>query len=365
MDETTFFDALATYHSMKLTGVAENTRKGAELHLNMFRRWVATNIQPNPYVSELSGRVMSDYFNTLRPPRLAPSTFNVYRQSLLGFWKFCYAEDWVRRDPMTHVARLKVPQKNRIHLSPYEVRKMLDETKIPRDRALLAIGVLTGLRGGDVIKHRVGDINLGDRTFSVTNQKTGKADILPVDDDLRAELMRWFEAYAEAMGLDGPEAIPNGWWLIPPQHPVGGGFRLAPTSEKPMTHAERVVHDGLALIGMDRKGEGTHTLRRTAGRIFYHSAMAQGVDDPMRIPQSMYGHSNRTITENYLGITHDKRVRDNLISNISLLDTAAGELAKSTEFTGGWEVRDDAIWEGTKVIRPDATWEGFPKSATG
>jgi integrase len=201
----------------------------------------------------------------------------------------------------------------------------------PRDRVGLALGMNTALRAGDIMALKVGDVNLSNNTLHAFIQKTKRYDDLPISVELRAELLRWFEAYAREMGLkDWMTELPNQWTLVPAAHfqafnvhqPAGGGRNVYKTSGT-YSNPETIVHRALERLGHPTRGEGFHTLRRSTARRFFDLAIEEGVRDPIRMPQALLGHARRETTEIYLGITVEKEMRDELLRGKSFLRQVA------------------------------------------
>jgi integrase len=91
--------------------------------------------------------------------------------------------------------------------------------------------------------------------------------------------------------------------------------------DSPVSRPSRRVQAALEAIGMETrntdgtsKREGSHTLRRSGARaLFDQLTLDGGYDHPLRIVQSMLHHASITQTEVYIGVTADKRTRDEII----------------------------------------------------
>jgi integrase len=268
----------------------------------------------------------------------------------MQFWKFCLGENWVERNPMRHVDPAPVVRRPRLQLSAQELLAMLDAAE-PRDRVALALGMNTGLRAGDIMALKVGDVNLSNNMLTAFIQKTSKYDDIPISSELRDELIRWFSHYGEAMGLaDWQRDLPNEWTLVPPMHyqannvwkpEMGGQVVYRPAAR--YTHPETIVQRALAKLDYPTKGEGFHTLRRSTARRFYELALAENISDPIRMAQALLGHQRRNTTEIYLGLTVEKEMRDDLLRGKSFLRRVADdEIANresGTPKTEGGQIR--------------------------
>ena len=328
----TLNDALEMYEEARGGGYSASTWEAHTRQLEKFRAWVSRNdnLGGDCLLSEIDERLMNRYFNRLRPPALAPSSFNNYRQYLKLFFDFARAEAWVERNPMRHVDPVPVPKRKRLQLSAQELLQGL-ETASPRDRIALAIGMNTALRSGDIMSLKVGDVNLTNDTLHAYIRKTKTYDDIPITTELRAELIRWFAHYAQVMGVEPwEENLPNRWTLVPPAHwqavnvwKAADGGHLVYKPDMTNTKPQEIVHRMLERLGHPTYQEGFHTLRRSTARRFYELAMAEGVKDPMRMPQALLGHKRRDTTEHYLGMTVEKQMRDDLLRGKSFLRVVA------------------------------------------
>lgn len=329
----TLNDGLRDYYEVKAGKYEPRTWKSRVSRIEHWRTWVTRETQPNVYIDDIAGpgdRYMERYFNKLRPPEYAPSSFNNYRQYLMNWWKYAMGRGWVLGNPMMHVDPVKVPKKLNLLLSAGELLSMLEEAS-PRDRIGLAIGMNTGLRANDITLLQIGSVNLGNNTLTAWIEKTDEERTFPITAELRVELLRWFQSYADVQGVSDVRLLPNDWYLVPPAHffganPGRAGNREGTIKFKPykrLTNPERIVQFGLTRLGHATKGEGFHTLRRSTSRVLFEVAAADGIGDPIRIPQSLLGHKNRATTEHYIGVTHEARVRDDMLRGKSFLSRAA------------------------------------------
>lgn len=320
MASITLNDALGDYYMKRLTRLADNTQRHHEGELERMRTWVTKQTQPDVYLTDVDDTIMSRYFNTIRPPRVAESTFNNYRQYDIAFFKYCTGEGLIRRNPMRHVDPLTVPRRVRLQLSSEELYGLLD-TASPRDRVALAIGMNTALRAQDMAALTIGSVNFTNNSLAAYIHKTKTEEILQLTSDLRTELLDWMHVYAQTLGITF-DALPNNYILVPPmrgQRVKGDEYKARIEPLKRFSHPERIVQAALEAQGHETKGEGFHTLRRSLGRIMFEISAAKGDATAIRTAQALLGHKNQATTEIYLGITVDKRRRDEIMSGQSLL----------------------------------------------
>ena len=165
-----------------------------------------------------------------------------------------------------------------------------------RDWALFVLGVNTGLRVGDLLALRTGEVLAGRgrrvqiaRKLELRERKTGKARIIPLNDRVRAALGEYLRGR--------PGLLPEDPLFPSRKREEGGGMR--PIFRQQAWH---VLHRAAEEAGLlDRNGRvGSHTMRKTFGYLLYKGGV--GVD---RI-QKMLNHSSPAVTLAYLGITQDE-----------------------------------------------------------
>lgn len=332
-NQPTLREAIADYTATRRGDYAAGTWDAHRLRLANVAGWLYAETQPNVYLSDIADpdtRYMERYFNKIRPPRLAPASFNKARQYVGAFWQYCSGRSWIQTNPMLFVRALPVAAQVRLRLSPAELLECLEGAE-PRDRIGLALGMNTALRSADIMGLKVGAANLTNLTLTAYLQKTRKVMEMPITSELADELLRWFESYAQTMKVEGgAQALPNHWTLVPPMRYLSanplrrelGGSITYKTFGK-MTMAEQIVHRALERLGHPTAREGFHTLRRSSGRALYDMLSDDGVPNPIKIVQAFYDHKHQQQTEDYLGMSAESAARDKLLRGQSFLNRAA------------------------------------------
>ncbi|MGE4339849.1 MAG: tyrosine-type recombinase/integrase [Pigmentiphaga sp.] len=156
----------------------------------------------------------------------------------------------------------------------------------PRDLLLFVLATNTGIRCGDLLRLRVGDLrgSLPGRTIPIRESKTGKANILAVNASVHAALTRYLASggFGDATYL----------------------FRSQKGENRPLTinSVNRMVKAWCRSVGL--KGNyGAHTLRKTFG---YVQRVHFGVG--FEVLCRRFNHGSPTVTMRYLGITEEEVV---------------------------------------------------------
>lgn len=269
--------------------------------------------------------------------RMAPSSFNKTRSRIKCFLDFCTRRGWLSGDLLAEIRPRRVPRRQRLILSARELLELLDLTPDPRERAMLAVGMNTALRAGEIADLRIGDLDLDAGFLAVRITKSGVEDSMPITRELDTELRRWMTRYQVEMGrILGPDdhlfpARQPGHWRAPGETvPASKPTRTMPNGRvyvygdpvpgQPVNKPARVVQRALERQGIAiSAGEGFHTLRRSAARAFYESRRGDGHEYALRDTSALLHHSGSHITEHYLGLDPERRRRDNALRGQAFL----------------------------------------------
>jgi integrase len=264
-------------------------------------------------------------------PAVQPSSHNYYLARLKSFFAYCAKRGLTRVDLLTYVPPMKEPRRRRQQPTPEFLWAMLDSALDPRDRALIATAINTGLRANEIARLKVCDVDLDTLTLRVWISKSQVEDDMPVTSDLAAELRSWLAYYARSIErpLLGNDQLfpaakgPRYQWRV-----LADGtkekYQTPSTYEphRPVTRLHKIAQNGLRQVGLPTKHEGIHTLRRAAARHYYDSLAAdskRGHDGAIRVVMDFLHHTNASTTERYLGVSSERKVRDESLRGRSFL----------------------------------------------
>lgn len=157
----------------------------------------------------------------------------------------------------------------------------------PRNHTLIVMGLNTAFRIGDLLKLQWKDVCTGEGALRmhirITEQKTRKVRIVPINDALRYTLEAYQKSCQNTQAQD---------YLFP----------SARCKSQPLSRyqAYRIVRHAAEECGLSEH-VGCHSLRKTFG---YH-AWKQGT--PPAMLMDLYNHSSYRITKRYLGIEQEER----------------------------------------------------------
>jgi site-specific recombinase XerD len=183
---------------------------------------------------------VESYFATRRQT-VKPATLSIEFRALQQFWRWAVQEDEIERSPMEHMTPPRVPDSPVPVVSPDEFRRLLKTTEghaftDRRDAAILLTMYDTGMRRGEVMGLRVGDVELRERLAYVTGKgghvravRFGTKAAVALDRYLRLRRgHRHADAEALWLGQDGPLTISWLAQLIAKRCTAAGLPRLHP-----------------------------------------------------------------------------------------------------------------------------------------
>lgn len=271
----------------------------------------------------------------------SPSTRNLYLSYLRGFFAWARRHRYMAKDadPTDGWRNTRVPRRDRLRVPVEQFPDLLDAATHPRDRAVIALGLFTFLRGGELAALRISDLDLSRNTLRIWRQKTREADTLPVSSELGEEMERWLQWYRK----DQDAILRPNWYLTPAKDKPRTAYspelgriyvdhshmaHLKPECRlgRPYTVAQRA----LAALDYDTHQEGEHTLRRSGARALADALREQGYDGALMRVASMLGHKDTRITEKYIGWEMERDLRNRDIAGKTMFPAMprAGEVVQ-------------------------------------
>jgi integrase len=166
----------------------------------------------------------------------------------------------------------------------WAIRQQLKTVGRARDLALFDCGIDAKVRGCDLVKLRVSDVAPGGslrQRATVIQQKTGRPVPFEITDSTREALGSW-------LALRGRR---DDDWLFP--------SRSRPGEHISTRQYARLVDRWVAMIDLEPRAYGTHSLRRTKVALVYKKT------GNLRACQLLLGHRKLESTVRYLGIEVD------------------------------------------------------------
>ncbi len=178
--------------------------------------------------------------------RAAPATINQRLVALSRFFQWARQAGMAREDPTEGVRTVRLPPRRPKSLPDRDLRRLLRAAREePRDYAMLEVLAGTGVRVGELLALRLGDVEIGERSgrLIVRLGKDGTYREVPLTRDVRKALAAYLETHPER---DDPDAA---LWMGP---------------RGPLSHRSsvlRVLNKHALQAGLDRVNP--HALRHT------------------------------------------------------------------------------------------------------
>lgn len=224
------------------------------------------------------------------------------RNRIMTGVKFLLRVTLRRHDLAAEIYHLKEPQKIPLVMSPDEIKRLLAMAKSLQVRALLSLAYGCGLRAGEVVRLKAGDIDSTQHIIRIVQAKGRKDRNVMLPPDVLALLRQWWPQRPTRYDAGVPL---EERYLFP-------GRR----AHKPLTTRQfaRLFHETLAAAGI-RKPVTLHCLRHS-----FATHLLEG-DVDIRIIQALLGHDKLETTARYT------RVATSMISAVeSPIDLLSGNL---------------------------------------
>ena len=202
------------------------------------------------------------------------------RNRIMTGVRFLFRVTLRRLDLAAEIYHLREPQKIPLVMSPDEMKRLLAVATSLKARVLLSLGYGCGLRGGEVIRLKVKDIDRAQNIIRVEQSKGRKDRHVMLSPEMLALLRQWWKVRPSRYdaGISLQER-----WLFP-------GIRAG----KPMTTRQlsRLFHEATDAAGI-KKSVTLHALRHS----FATHLLEDGKD--IRVIQALLGHDKLETTARY------------------------------------------------------------------
>lgn len=200
------------------------------------------------------------------------------RNAIMSGIKFLFRVTMRRLDLVEEIYYISEPQKLPLTLSQNEVQRLLLMAKPLQARVMLSLAYGCGLRAGEVVRLKVGDIDSSQNIIRVVQAKGRKDRNVMLSKNLLNLLRQWWKVRPKRLDLN---MEPEQRWLFPGR-------------QKHLTTRQfnRLFHNTLNFAGIT-KAVNLHSLRHS----FATHLLEQGVD--IRHIQALLGHNKLDTTARY------------------------------------------------------------------
>ena len=309
---------------LRFRGSQDYSKRTLRVDQMVLKRFLAVN--GNLWTHAIDEKHVNRHFEEASRTRSASSLQNDHGVLIRFFkWARHTGRMPVDSDPMFGRRRARPVKRERERIPAHEFDRLLEVAdREPRNRAMVAVLLYTLMRDGEVTDLRIRDLDLQGGWLTARIHKTRLEDRMPISEELDREMRRWLTHYTTLVGPLQPH-----YFLIPARaaspvlDPTTGriGYhRSIYQPEKNVRTSSRILKpilEGIDFPVVDHNGkaagEGAHTIRRSGARALFDQLVEGGYDHALRIVQSMLHHSSMAMTEKYIGITADRRSRDEIL----------------------------------------------------
>lgn len=223
----------------------------------------------------------------------AVSTVGRKLASLRRFYSLAQGQGIVAQNPTTELRAPKDPTERHSRVKWYDegvIRRLLalpnqNEPMGIRDRAMLVLMAIHGLRECEVVRAKLADLDLsaGEAGQLTVVGKGDKTRVIHLVTETREELRKWL-AVRKMMKTDAPELfVSMHWGGDPAQHGQGMSTRAL----------RDIVNKYLERLGVKEPGKSGHALRHS----FATNSLLRGAN--LYAISKMLGHASITTTQVY------------------------------------------------------------------
>ena len=212
------------------------------------------------------------------------------RNRIMTGVKFLFRVTLRRHDLAAEVYHLNEPQKLPLVMSPDEAKRLLAMSGKLKVHVMLALGYGCGLRAGEIVRLRAGDIDSAQMIIRIVQGKGRKDRHVMLPPEVLALLRQWWNA--RPTRYDDAGVPPQERWLFPGRRP---GLHLT------TRQLSRLFHETADAAGIRKRVSLHSSCRRRAFSATRHSFathLLEGGTD-IRLIQALLGHSKLDTTARY------------------------------------------------------------------
>ena len=194
--------------------------------------------------------------------------------------RFLFRVTLRRHDLAAEIYHLKEPQKLPLTMSREEAKRLLAMTGKLRTHVMLALGYGCGLRAGEIVRLKAGDIDSAQMIIRIVQSKGRKDRHVMLPEEMLLLLRQWWKVRPTRYDADVPI---KERWLFP------GRRRGEHLTTRQLT---RLFHEATAAAGITKR-VSLHSLRHS----FATHLLEGGLD--IRYIQALLGHEKLDTTARY------------------------------------------------------------------
>jgi site-specific recombinase XerD len=189
------------------------------------------------------------------------------RNRIMTGVKFLFRVTLRRHDLAAEIYRLNEPQKLPLTMSPNEAGRLLDMAASLRDRVMLSLGYGCGLRAGEIVRLKDGDIDSAQMIIRIEQSKGRKDRHVMLPPELLLSLREWWKVRPTRFDA----GVPAGErWLFPGRRQ---GQHLT------YRQLSRIFHEPAAAAGITKR-ISLHSLRHSFATDLFEKGSTSVISRP-------------------------------------------------------------------------------------
>ncbi len=234
------------------------------------------------YLEEVTRDDLGSFVEYEQDRGLKPNTVSTRLRALYAFLGYLAEREIVHPDITRKKMYIKVPNALPRAIDPEDVKDLLSVIKKPRDWAMILILLRTGMRIGELLDTRVGDINLRENRIEVYEaMKNRVGRVVYLSGDARCALKVWLKK----------------------RDPHKENLFYGPGRNKTLSYeaARMMFRRYIEKAGLTHKGYTLHCLRHTFASELLNAGMR------LECLQQLLGHCSIEMTRRYARLTDNTR----------------------------------------------------------
>ena len=272
-----FCDAVEEFKEwLRLRKLSEETVRGYGMDVLQYYEWRATSWNAPINVIELAPSDFEGYVaHLLHERNCQPRSVNRKLNGLSTFFECMIRKEYISKNPIIRLHRLKVIEQERVYLVAEEVEQILEAITHPVVNYFLKTMAFTGMRVSECRNLQLEHINFNEGYVLVVNGKGGKSRRIPLNEELAESLQYYNTTIRDA---DSPYF-----------------FALKRTGKVSAQYVNRLLREATERAGI-KKHVTSHILRHS----FASYLIKKGVH--VAVIQKLLGHASLRTTSTYLHV---------------------------------------------------------------
>ena len=212
------------------------------------------------------------------------STVRTHLGRIYAFLSFLIEQELIPADVLVRKIKLRLPEHLPRAMDPEEVWRLLSVIQDTRDRAMVLLLLRSGMRIGELLATRLGDVNIAQHTIMIfEGRKNRRGRVVYFSDDARDALKAWLK-----------ERDSHQEFL----------FHTRGRTTFSYANARTMFEKYLKRAGLSHRGYSLHSLRHTFASELLNAGMR------LEYLQPLLGHDSIEVTRRYARLTDKSREQE-------------------------------------------------------